>query len=52
MMTKKINIALIGCGHIASRWLDAFQSNPAVDLAAIADPDPTTFERVKGYSFL
>jgi predicted dehydrogenase len=50
-MPKPIKFALIGCGHIASRWLDAFQSNPSVDLVAIADPDPATFDQVKKYKF-
>lgn len=49
--TSPLKFALIGCGHIAPRWLDAFQNNPDVDLIAVADPDPKSFEKLSNYQF-
>lgn len=48
---QKLKIAMIGCGHIAPRWLDVFQTNNNIELVAIADPDPNSFLKLADYSF-
>lgn len=50
-MSKPLKIALIGCGHIAPRWLEVFQSNPDINLVVVADPDPQAFDKLKEYNF-
>ena len=50
-MPPKIRFAMVGCGHIAPRWLDVFAANPDTDLIAIADPNPKAFDVLKKYSF-
>ncbi|WP_457559307.1 Gfo/Idh/MocA family protein [Candidatus Harpocratesius sp.] len=47
----RIKFALIGCGHIAPRWLDALQNDPNVDLIAVADPNPQSFDKLSKYKF-
>ncbi|WP_457557359.1 Gfo/Idh/MocA family protein [Candidatus Harpocratesius sp.] len=50
-MDNQINFALIGCGHIAPRWLDVFQANSEINLVAIVDPNPEAFKELEKYSF-
>lgn len=40
---EKIKFGLIGCGHIAPRWLSLFVGSNDIELVAIADPDPNAF---------
>jgi len=51
-MVETIKFALCGCGHIAPRWLDVFETNSAIKLVAIADPNPKSFDRLKDFKDL
>lgn len=44
-----IRFVLCGCGHVASRWLDVFKTNKEIELVAVADPDPKSFDKIKDF---
>ena len=43
-MNKKIRIAMIGCGHIAPRWLDVISNNTELELVKPYKTSISTFE--------
>ncbi|MHA1729464.1 MAG: Gfo/Idh/MocA family protein [Promethearchaeota archaeon] len=50
-MSKKITFAICGLGHVACRWLDVFVNNNDAELIAVADPDPSAFNKLQDYNF-
>jgi predicted dehydrogenase len=51
-MAEKLSFIMVGCGGIANAWLRVFQEfKNEIELAAVCDPIPTAFNKLKSYGY-